>query len=207
MSNAINTKEEIIREEIIITAQRLFQRYGFGKTTMEDIAKAMGKGKSTLYYYYKSKDEIFDAVTITEATEVLNSVHTAIDNVNTAEEKLQIYLHTMLNAVKGKFNLYALLKEEIFDGHNECSNCPPLNKAISLFNTQEMEFVKSILIMGIENKEFNQNLKDNVDLVAYVVITALRSIVVDLAFSDKMNGFFEGDKVNTMSSILIKGLK
>ncbi len=29
---------------------------------MEDIAKAAGKGKSTLYYYYTSKDEIFNAV-------------------------------------------------------------------------------------------------------------------------------------------------
>ena len=35
------TKEEIIREEVIETAQKLFQKFGFSKTTMEDIAKAM----------------------------------------------------------------------------------------------------------------------------------------------------------------------
>ena len=47
------TKEEQLREESITAAQKLFQQYGLHKTTMEDIAKAMGRGKSTLYYYYK----------------------------------------------------------------------------------------------------------------------------------------------------------
>ncbi|OYW78704.1 MAG: TetR family transcriptional regulator, partial [Sphingobacteriia bacterium 32-37-4] len=45
-------KEEIFKEDIIREAQKLFQAYGLKKTTMEDIAKALGKGKSTLYYYY-----------------------------------------------------------------------------------------------------------------------------------------------------------
>jgi len=68
------TKEEIIRNEVIITAQRLFQKYGYSKTTMEDIAKAMDRGKSTIYYYFKSKDEIFEAVIIKEADDVVYAI-------------------------------------------------------------------------------------------------------------------------------------
>ena len=41
-------KEEIIVSEIIESAKKLFQQYGLRKTTMEDIAKSTGKGKSTL---------------------------------------------------------------------------------------------------------------------------------------------------------------
>ena len=37
-------KEEIIRGEIVEVASKLFQQYGLFKTTMEDIAKAAGKG-------------------------------------------------------------------------------------------------------------------------------------------------------------------
>ena len=55
-------KEEIIVRETIESAKKLFQQFGLHKTTMEDIAKSAGKGKSTLYYYFKSKDEIFDKV-------------------------------------------------------------------------------------------------------------------------------------------------
>ena len=56
------TKDEIIIQAIIDAAKKLIQQYGLNKTTMEDIAKAAGKGKSTLYYYFKSKEDIFDEV-------------------------------------------------------------------------------------------------------------------------------------------------
>ena len=54
------TKEEIIVQEVLNGAKQLMQQYGLKKTTMEDIAKSVGKSKSTLYYYFKDKEEIFD---------------------------------------------------------------------------------------------------------------------------------------------------
>ncbi|WP_461492021.1 TetR/AcrR family transcriptional regulator, partial [Pontibacter sp. HJ8] len=54
----MSDKDEAIKTEILNEAQKLFRHFGWTKTTMEDIAKATGKGKSTLYYYYKSKDDI-----------------------------------------------------------------------------------------------------------------------------------------------------
>lgn len=207
MSTTNQTKEDIIREEVIVTAQKLFQRYGFAKTTMEDIAKAMKKGKSTLYYYYKSKDEIFNAVALREAKEVFSSVHEAIEKEESAEKKLHVYLKTTLQVVKTKFNLYGLIKEGIFE-EEESRYKENLQNPIFNFNDNEIETVKGILQLGIDNKEFNETLNNNVDLMAYVIITALRSVVLDLAFSDKAHhSFFEEDKVNAMSSILIKGLK
>jgi len=67
-------KDDHIREEILEEAQKLFRQFGLKKTTMEDIAKAMGKGKSTLYYYFCSKEDIFDAVILKEMGKVFNSV-------------------------------------------------------------------------------------------------------------------------------------
>ena len=46
------------RREIARTAAELFDSAGYPRTTMEDIAKAVGVGKSTLYHYFSSKDEI-----------------------------------------------------------------------------------------------------------------------------------------------------
>ena len=96
------TKEEIIKEEFLTAAQKLFQQYGFQKTTMEDIAKAIGKGKSTLYYYYKSKSEVFQDVIIREADEVINSVFEATQKASSAVEKLQIYLQFSFDTLKSK---------------------------------------------------------------------------------------------------------
>lgn len=203
------TKEEIIKKEIISTAQQLFQHYGFAKTTMEDIAKAMKKGKSTLYYYFKSKEEIFEAVAISEGNDVISNVHKAINEVKTAEEKLRIYLQTTITIVKTKINLYGLMKEEALESDN-CQSVNPFKDPIRLFNSSENKVVQDILMIGIQNGEFNKKLKEDVELVSYVIITALRSIIIDLAFSKNNisnRKFFEEEKLKTMSDILIKGLK
>ena len=47
-------KEEV-RIYIVGVARKIFTRYGFRKTTMEEIAKASQMGKSSIYYYFKSK--------------------------------------------------------------------------------------------------------------------------------------------------------
>lgn len=196
------TKEDIIRDEIISTAQKLFQRYGLDKTTMEDIAKALGKGKSTLYYYYKSKDDIFDAVICKEVKEVFDFIKEEIDKVSSAEEKLITYVNTLIKKTKDKINLYNLLVKEIFESNNN-------NDKLSKFDKDSLLIVKGILLLGIENGEFNkQLLENNVDILAYVVVSSLRSIIIDLIIGkDEEFSFLENDKIAILGSILIRGLK
>jgi len=47
------------QEEIIRAAAKRFGRHGFGKTTLEEIARDVRIGKPTIYHYFKSKDELF----------------------------------------------------------------------------------------------------------------------------------------------------
>jgi AcrR family transcriptional regulator len=51
-------KVDIAERDIINSAKKLMQQYGLKKTTMDDIAKAAVKSKSTLYYYFKDKEDI-----------------------------------------------------------------------------------------------------------------------------------------------------
>ena len=55
------------RYEIVEIAKDIFARFGFKKTTVEEIAKAARKTKSSLYYYFNNKEEIFQAVIEHEA--------------------------------------------------------------------------------------------------------------------------------------------
>ena len=204
----MSTKEETIQNEVITTAQRLFQKYGYSKTTMEDIAKAMGRGKSTLYYYYKSKDEIFEAVIIKEADEVVHAILEATKQKTTAEDKLKAYLTTSLESIKVKLNLYEAIRKELLDSEDIYFNQKHLTTPIMQYNTREIQVVKEILLLGLKNKEFTTSISENVDLIAYTVITALRSIAMDLALNEKdFHPFFEIDKMNIMITILLRGLK
>lgn len=53
----INIKEKIITESI-----KLFLAYGFRGTSVKEITEAVKIGRGTLYWYFKSKDEILQSV-------------------------------------------------------------------------------------------------------------------------------------------------
>ena len=50
------------RAKLVEVARELFARKGIESTTMNDIAQASGKGRRTLYTYFRSKEEVFYAV-------------------------------------------------------------------------------------------------------------------------------------------------
>lgn len=195
----MSSKEELLKGDAIHAAQKLFQQYGFHKTTMEDIAKAMGRGKSTLYYYYKSKDEIFNAVINQEIADVYKITKEAIERVDTAEEKLKVYFSTSMKAVKSKAILYKILKGEVLE------NFAQVNILVKKFNTQEVQSIKEIMMFGIENREFVESLRPDIDLLAYSTVSALRSLAVDLIIEDKFPDW--DDRLNVIISIILKGIK
>ena len=49
---------EDVRESILDAADRLFQHFGYKKTTVEDIATEAGVSRGTVYLYFKSKEEV-----------------------------------------------------------------------------------------------------------------------------------------------------
>ncbi len=50
---------DLKRESILSAAQVQFSRYGFRRTSMEDIAKETGVSRASLYSYFENKEEIF----------------------------------------------------------------------------------------------------------------------------------------------------
>jgi len=62
-----NPRKELVREQLIDVAARVFDEKGFERCSMSDIANAMGLGRSALYHYFRSKDEILAAIVEAEA--------------------------------------------------------------------------------------------------------------------------------------------
>ncbi|MEK3864382.1 TetR/AcrR family transcriptional regulator [Paenibacillus sp. FSL H7-0716] len=60
----ISKEAEERRNEILDTAEMLFFTKGYTKTTVNDILQAIGIAKGTFYYYFKSKEEVMDAVVL-----------------------------------------------------------------------------------------------------------------------------------------------
>src|ERR1700749_4780494 len=95
-------REDFMQEQILQAAKRLFQVHGLYKVTMDDVARAIGKGRSSLYYYYKSKDEIFDAVMNIEIGQMLTAMSVAVDKAETVEKKINAFCVTKLIFLREK---------------------------------------------------------------------------------------------------------
>ena len=207
------TKEEIIREEVITAAQQLFQRYGFAKTTMEDIAKAMGRGKSTLYYYYKSKDDIFKDVILHETNEVLTAVIEVCEQNGPAQETLFRYISTLLNKIRTTVSLYEVMKKEFMEEGSACMHQPSLNEALLGFDEKQKTLLKSILLLGVQNKEFSERIGNDLDLVAEVIYVSLGGFILNFTLlPDKKLLYLKEDnmkeeKMRSIVNILVYGLK
>ncbi|MDF2532153.1 MAG: TetR family transcriptional regulator [Clostridia bacterium] len=50
------------RNEILDTAEKLFHAKGYEKCTVNDILKEISIAKGTFYHYFRSKEEVLDAI-------------------------------------------------------------------------------------------------------------------------------------------------
>jgi AcrR family transcriptional regulator len=69
MKIEVDSKKELI----LNTALSLLAKNGFAKTTLDDIASALGMKKSSLYYYYQNKDALLQDVIDREQQRFCNS--------------------------------------------------------------------------------------------------------------------------------------
>ncbi len=55
-------RKELVRQELLTKAAEVFEKQGFAQTTILDVAQALELSRSSLYHYFKSKDEILEAL-------------------------------------------------------------------------------------------------------------------------------------------------
>lgn len=79
------------KRELIDTARHLFQTKGYDQVTMQDVMDSLDIAKGTIYHYFKSKDELFEAVIESIAETNINHMQTIIETTSgTALEKIKI---------------------------------------------------------------------------------------------------------------------
>ena len=100
------------RREIFNAAVNLFLEKGFQETSMREIAEAAGMGKSSLYDYFKTKDEIL-AFVIEEETIILTKQAQAIARQNISPEiRLKQIMELHVNFMQENAHLFSRLSAE-----------------------------------------------------------------------------------------------
>ena len=118
----ISDDYENMRDQIVEAAREVFAKYGYRKTTIEDIASAVYKAKSSVYHYFSGKDNIFRAVVEREASRMIQSLRKAVDNETTPVLKFRTLFRFLCEKTDETANYFHFIKDEwydVFDFTNE----------------------------------------------------------------------------------------
>lgn len=187
------------REIIIRKAHELFVQKGIDKTSMADIAEAAHKGRRTIYIYFRNKKELYYAIIERELEKVSGELRSGIDPKATAlEQLLQLFrkhLDTMYTAV---------MRNGSLDSDFFC-NAQTLGRTRLKFDIHEVEIIKEILQLGVEQNEFSI---PDVDTMAWVLLNLFRSL--EISYINRVNRQKEQEYLlrlsQTIESLLSHGL-
>jgi TetR/AcrR family transcriptional regulator, repressor of the ameABC operon len=92
------TREET-RERIMVKADELFRQFGFGKTTVADIAEELAMSPANIYKFFSSKEAIIQASADRNLVALTEAVHRYVAASGAALERIEkvlltVYRHT-----------------------------------------------------------------------------------------------------------------
>lgn len=163
------------RNEFVDAAEKLFKENGIVDTTINSIVKEMNVAKGLFYYYFKSKDDVIDAIS-DKYNEVFNEMmHTSMDKP-TYDERLEQYVEnciasfrTLTSEVHGDVDLIQLssrsideAKQSAIDGLCEMFEEGMNNGALQFVHPK---YYADILVSGIltlveEKEASDEEIKD-----------------------------------------------
>lgn len=187
-----NKNPEERRREIIETSKRLFIEKGYEETQIKDIVSEIGVAQGLFYYYFKSKDEVFEIIASEYADAIIKRVEELLVSKLSTKDKLFRIFDVFLDKAESE---NVLFNEIQFVGggviHEKVLNdlgrklLPIINKIVeeaimrSEFQCQYPLQTSQILIYGLlsllQELEYDKRidfLKNN--------LTAIKDIIINL---------------------------
>ncbi|WP_319482688.1 TetR/AcrR family transcriptional regulator [uncultured Draconibacterium sp.] len=173
MQNSTETanKKDVNRENILKIAREIFSKYGYKKTTLDDIANAVRKGKSSLYYYFKSKEDLFQAVIMKEVDILAYELEIVINRNTDPVDKLRDYILTKMATFRNLANFYHAIE-------NDVTAVGFIDEVKLKYEQDEIRMIKRILIEGVRKNEFEIY---DFNLAAIGITTAIKGLEMPLA--------------------------
>ena len=127
-------KEEERRSEFMDAAEKLFKENGIVDTTINSIVKELDVAKSLFYYYFKSKDDVIDAIS-EKYNEAFNEMMKASMDRPGFDERLDQYIDNCIAS-------FARLHQQLKGKGEDVDLTPLVNRS--------MEEARNASIVGLE---------------------------------------------------------
>ena len=170
------------RQKLVDVARQLFAKNGIANTTMNDIAKSSGKGRRTLYTYFKSKDDVYYAVIESELERLSDKLDEVASKRIRPQDKIIELIYTHLSMIKETVMRNGNLRAEFF------RNIWMVEKVRKNFDEDEIELFRKVYAEAKENGEFDI---DNVELVADITHYCIKGLEVPFIYGRLGHGLTE----------------
>lgn len=174
-----------VRSRIIEAAEKHFSLLGFEKTTLDDITGEDGKCKTSIYYHFKNKHDIFKSVIEKEFNEVMEDLQKIIDAEGSDRIRcMKDYMRTRLESLQRQGAYSRFASSRFAYGDNPVSRA--INEARSRFDNWERQFFE----ISIEAGQAEGAVPDSVSpkVFSSTVVNMLKALEIQFFTSeDKTN--------------------
>ena len=186
------------KEQIMSAALSVVVTKGYDQSRMDDIVEKSQLSKGAIYWYYKSKEEVYLSLVDYWFTQYSSGVIEMLQKQELASDKLKALFDFFIEQFKKNPSAFKLLVEFWrLAGLN-----PGFNAKLQQVYSDFLDYIIEIIKLGISNREF-KNVEPR--------ITAL-SILINI---EGINWFTLFDKsgveaqeyINTISDFILNGLK
>jgi len=188
-----------IQISLIKAAGQIFSQYGYKKTTMEDIARKFGMGKSSLYYYFRNKEEIFEKVVIYEADLLKDKLKKVFEKYTDPRQRLSNYILVRMKTFRELSNYYnAIFSEDL-------SHFKFIEHIRTKYDREEIQTLEKILSEGVRLQVFKL---ENTALAATAIFTAIKGLEIPLFWKNKYMDIYMDieNRVDDLLKILFYGI-
>ena len=166
---------------------------------MNDIASASDKGRRTIYTYFKSKRDIFNAVIESETDQLLNRLRHIVARPSSPEDKLMEYVECRFETMKEIVSRNGSLRAGFF------RDVRKVDRARKVITRKETAMLRDILQEGVEQGVFDI---PNLSHTAVIVTQAIHGLDVPYIRDNLSDEGIDKDMLkNYMASLILNGIK
>jgi AcrR family transcriptional regulator len=185
-----------VRDQIVAEATKHFGLYGYQKTTVSDLAKAIGFSKAYIYKFFESKQAIGELICANCLDELETEIRTAIGSTDRPPEQLRRMFKA---AVEASLRLF-FEDRKLFD--IAASAATERWRAVVNYEERVQAILQDILRQGRESGEFER--KTPLDETASAIFLVMRPYLNPLLLQ---YGFdYTDDAPAQLSSLVLRSL-
>lgn len=186
------SKTGATRTRLFAAAAELIGERGFHGTTVDDIVERAGVAKGTVYYHFKSKEALFDALLTEHFGHLEDAFRAAVASADGPPEALRALVHTELGYIEANRAASKLLMSEVWRSDRAWQD------TLGPLRERYVAVYREVLDAGVASGNFGEHL--DTGLAASALFGMVATAALDwLVFTPGRDGRVVGDAVESLA--------